>query len=350
MRENVQQSSHHKYQLRDFYLARYLIARNWNIEAAAKMYIDSMQWRKENNIDEIYKTFTIQYAKELSQFMKYWPGIITHTKDGWPLYIERSGLLDPYSVLKNTTADFRFNLNIWRIENMEKSRRKMEKKTGTSAGTIIVVDMTGLSWAHATPSAMEVLKENSHTNKNNYPETLRRSIIIDVPSIFGVIWNMVTPFLDPSTLDKTTILGSNFIDTLLEVSPPENIPSNLGGTAPPLPPGGIYRPNEAVNEHAIVQEIPAGSYFEKEIYFVEPSKLEWEWKTDNMDIGFSIWRPEGYARKEIVKWTRMFSNSGAIDTEGHTKYFVLFDNNYSWTNKKVIHYHFTITPNDPNKL
>lgn len=202
--------------------------------------------------------------------------------------------------------------------------------------------MTGLSWAHASPSAMEVIKENSHTNKNNYPETLRRSIIIDVPSIFSVIWKMVTPFLDPSTLDKTTILGSNYIDTLLEVSSPELIPSNLGGTAPPLPPGGIYRPNETVNEQAIVQEVLAGCIFEAEVYCQGPGKLEWEWKTENMDIGFSIWRPEGYMKKEIVKWTRMFSNSGALDTEDG-KYFFLFDNKFSWTNKKVIHYHITLT-------
>jgi len=202
--------------------------------------------------------------------------------------------------------------------------------------------MTGLSWAHASPAAMEFLKESSQTNKNNYPETLRRSIIINVPSFFGVIWSMVTPIIDPSTIDKTTILGSNFIDTLLEVSSPEVIPSNLGGTATPLPPGGIYRPNETVNEQAIVQEIPAGCHFEKEINIKEPGKLEWEWKTDNLDIGFSICQVEENGKKEMVKWTRMFSNSGALDVEPGS-YSVLFDNKYSWTKKKLIHYHITIT-------
>jgi len=249
--------------------------------------------------------------------------------------------LDPYTVLKNTTADFRFNYNVWKIETTERMRRKKEKETGLSAGTIILMDMTGLGWAHMSPTAMAYFQEGTTTNKLNYPETLRRSFLVNVPSFFSIIWDMITPLIDPSTIDKTTIRTSNYLNELLEVASIDVIPSELGGQGPPLGSGGEYIPFDTVTE-AIIQEIPAGCSFEKELKINEPGKLEWEWKIETHDIGFAIYRLDQLGEhKEVFKYSRLFSNSGTLEVEQAT-YKLLWDNKYSWTKKKVLHYHLSV--------
>jgi hypothetical protein len=59
-------------------------------------------------------------------------------------------------------------------------------------------------------------------------------IIINAPTSFTAIWSMIKPWLAPRTLDKITILGANHPDQhtalLLDLVPPENLPTALGGT------------------------------------------------------------------------------------------------------------------------
>jgi len=188
---------------------------------------------------------------------------------------------------------------------------------------------------------MEVMKEGASVNKLNYPENLRKSLIINVPSFFTVVWNMIVPWIDPSTIEKTSVYGSNFLDALLDNNTIDKIPADLGGTGPVLGPGGIYRPNENVVD-PIIQEIGAGHSFEKEISIEDAGKLEWEFKVATNDIGFAIYKIEDdQERKELVAYTRMFSNSGGLDLQPG-KYLILWDNKYSWTKKKIVHYHITL--------
>jgi len=252
------------------------------------------------------------------------------------LLIERSGCQDPLSILKNTTPEFRWAWNIWRIEEMEKLRRKKEKETGQSAGTTMIVCMQNTGWAHVSPATMENFKEAASVNKLNYPETLRKSFIVNAPSFMSMIWNMISPWLDPSTQDKTSIHGSNFLEFLLEVIDLDALPQNLGGTGKLLPPGGIYQPF-GKHPEAITVEISAGRVFQKDIEIKEKTKLEWEFKTENFDIGFAVYKIENGVKKEIFKWLRLYSNSGEYEAEPG-QYAILFDNKYSWTKKKTVHY------------
>jgi hypothetical protein len=54
-------------------------------------------------------------------------------------------------------------------------------------------------------------------------------------------------------------------------------------------------------------------FFEKTIEVTKPGKLEWEFKSQQYDIGFAIFRIENGVKKEVIKWARLFSNSGALD-------------------------------------
>jgi hypothetical protein len=60
--------------------------------------------------------------------------------------------------------------------------------------------------------------------------------VINVPSWFALIWKIVKPLVDEATLEKIYILRTKeeVQEQLQERISLENIPSNYGGTGPPL--------------------------------------------------------------------------------------------------------------------
>mmetsp|Transcript_12703 Transcript_12703/g.19055 ORF Transcript_12703/g.19055 Transcript_12703/m.19055 type:complete len:1128 (+) Transcript_12703:51-3434(+) len=63
----------------------------------------------------------------------------------------------------------------------------------------------------------------------NYPERVWRTIIINAPSVFGVIWTIVSPLLEPNVREKITVLRSNYKDHLRELVDPDDLPVEYGG-------------------------------------------------------------------------------------------------------------------------
>lgn len=61
-------------------------------------------------------------------------------------------------------------------------------------------------------------------------ERLGKVAVINAPSTFTVIWNVVKLWLSKETAAKVDILGSDYKDVLLDLVDPENLPSSLGGT------------------------------------------------------------------------------------------------------------------------
>lgn len=49
----------------------------------------------------------------------------------------------------------------------------------------------------------------------NYPETMGRLLIVRAPRVFGVLWTLVSPFIDENTRNKFLIYGGNDYQVLL---------------------------------------------------------------------------------------------------------------------------------------
>ena len=66
----------------------------------------------------------------------------------------------------------------------------------------------------------------------HYPERVWKTIIINAPSVFGVIWTIVSPLLEPNVREKITVLRSNYKDTLRDLVDPDDLPVEYGGNDP----------------------------------------------------------------------------------------------------------------------
>lgn len=54
--------------------------------------------------------------------------------------------------------------------------------------------------------------------------------IVNAPSSFTAIWAVMRPWLAKETVEKVSVLGSNYASALLKLVDPENLPKSLGGT------------------------------------------------------------------------------------------------------------------------
>eukprot|EP01125_Pyxidicula_operculata_P004900 TRINITY_DN1813_c0_g1_i1.p1 TRINITY_DN1813_c0_g1~~TRINITY_DN1813_c0_g1_i1.p1 ORF type:complete len:215 (+),score=50.31 TRINITY_DN1813_c0_g1_i1:729-1373(+) len=203
----------------------------------------------------------------------------------------------------------------------------------------MITDLRGLGWSHMSKAALEVFKSITQVNKNNYPETLRRQYIINAPSIFTMMWKLVSPFLDPSTQDKTSIHGSDYLEILLESIDIENIPSNIGGKGPAVPNGGPYESGESILPGSTPVTVSYGGVHEVEVNADSGSIIAWEFMVESNDIGFGVYYLENGKKVEKIAVQTFNSKEkveGSLEVQVSGKYILKWDNSYSWVKSKKV--------------
>jgi len=229
----------------DLQLVRWLIARKWDVNEASSMYIASMKWREDQKIDNISEW--IQNIKPFKYLSDYWPISILpekkspplRTNDGYLIIYERLTEMHP-DILDIISLDdmVKFHLYIQELCAKEQRRIMNEERSGTYAGIVYVYDLSSLTLAHLSPSNYNMFQQFNVYDANNYPETLRRVFLINSPSIFTMGWKVAKKFLDPETIKKIVILGTDYKTVLFKEIPPEYIPKSYGGQLDFIPSGG----------------------------------------------------------------------------------------------------------------
>jgi len=145
-----------------------------------------------------------------------------------------------------------------------------------------------------------------------------------------------------------------FQTTLLENIDASQIPSNLGGTADPIPPGGnYYNPGETPQgetvEHWESATVPRAGVFEVPIKIEkgqERSLIIWEFKTDDLDVGFGVFYFEDGEKVEELPSKRYEANTEVIrdliEAKKAGDYVLQWDNTYSWMSRKFLKYRFSV--------
>jgi len=130
----------------------------------------------------------------------------------------------------------KFHLYIQEICNKELMQIAEEKKG--YAGIVFVYDLSALTMNHLSRANYHMFQVFHSFDCNNYPESLRRVYLINAPQVFTIGWKFAKKFLDPVTLKKIVILGSDYKQELLKVIPDECLPTVYGGKLDYLPSGG----------------------------------------------------------------------------------------------------------------
>ncbi|CAH1403383.1 unnamed protein product [Nezara viridula] len=353
----------------DYFLLRWLRARNFDPVAAEKMLRASMKWRESWGVE------TIQDWPTPEVFKHYYPcGVCGFDKDGSPVVIIPFSGVDIWGMLHSATkADF-IKTAIKTLEKtLEIAREKSEiHNTYESTKLVGILDMSEFNlkqfaWRPAAEAVISLIQ----IYEANYPEILKACYIINVPKVFSLAFSVVKNFLNDYTLSKIRIFKSDpnkWKPVLLSHIPPDQLPVIYGGTM--CDPDGNPRCPSKVNQGG---KIPKSFYIKNQnekdkneeyssvtvkkgdklrLDYSVPeggSFLKWGFYSDEHDIKFGVLVKDDKGKEtSIIPVHRVTCNEteeiGVVSCPKPATYTVIFDNSYSYLRNKKLHYTINVVP------
>lgn len=205
-------------------------ARKHNIVHAKAMVLMTIEWRKKNNVDTILEDFDFH---EKEEFQKHYPeGFYCTDREGRPVYIQKPGDIDCSALWKFTTLERSIKYHITQQERYIKIvAPSASLKAGRKAfQSIVIIDMDGVGVSTLTGEVRTIMSKVMSIDQDYYPELMHKSLIINAPTSFRIIWSLVKHLLDTRTQEKIEVLPSNYVPHLLKHIAPENLMECYGGT------------------------------------------------------------------------------------------------------------------------
>ncbi|GIY00785.1 SEC14-like protein 2 [Caerostris darwini] len=340
---------------------RFLRARDCNLNKAEEMLRNHLQWRKKNDIDNIDKY-------QPPEVVKYFPmSLIGLTKAGNPVRYLSFGTMDAKGLLKSAKKNDCIKAVVKELESDSVYMKKINKVTGSNLEQwIYIFDFDNYTFAKATHKpTLQMLAYLMMTYEAHYPERLLKAYIINASVYFTLLFSVVKPLFTGTTLNKIHIFGKegwkeellNYIDEKelpmflggVRTDPDGNpkCPSvaNLGGTVPT----SYYLRNSSnrLCSQPGVKKLHVSRMSKVNITLdvEEPgSHIEWEFETENKDIGFGLYfqsvnsiqnKPKELIPKQRVE-AHVACETGMYLCEIPGTYILMFDNTYSWLQQKEI--------------
>ncbi|XWS20767.1 hypothetical protein CRYUN_Cryun31cG0130700 [Craigia yunnanensis] len=208
----------------DVVLLKFLRAREFKVNDAFEMLKNTLQWRKDGNIDSVLDE---DFGADLGS-AAYMNGI---DKEGHPVCYNIYGVFQDEDLYKKTfgTEEKRGQFLRWRFQLMEKGIQKLDLGPGGVTSLLQINDLKN----SPGPSRKELriaMKHAVGTLQDNYPEFVARNIFINVPFWYYAFNALLSPFLTQRSKSKIVVARpAKVTETLLKYIPAEEVPVQYGG-------------------------------------------------------------------------------------------------------------------------
>ena len=152
------------------------------------------------------------------------------SQEGRPVYIEQLGKIDLAAMYKITTGERMLQNLVVEYEKLTEPRLPAcSRKSGQLLETCCtIMDLKGVGISKVS-SVYGYVKQASAISQNYYPERLGKLYLINAPWGFSSVFGVVKGFLDPVTVNKIHVLGTNYQSELFAQVSKENLPKMFGG-------------------------------------------------------------------------------------------------------------------------
>ncbi|CAL8136434.1 unnamed protein product [Orchesella dallaii] len=187
----------------DFYLVRWLRAKDFNVIAAEAMLKEDIKWRRENKIDTIH-------MEEFQDFETEFPiSVDTFDKKGRP------GTLDlSHGSFRNVVATgrgHRFSRYFTMLmENMTNQVVERQKSGLNAAQWRAIINSEGVNMiGFGCPLCIRLLLQCLSVMDNHYPEWAYQVLVIEAPLAMRTIFDVAKPFMSRPTRESMLLFGSD---------------------------------------------------------------------------------------------------------------------------------------------
>eukprot|EP01124_Arcella_intermedia_P020506 TRINITY_DN27990_c0_g1_i1.p1 TRINITY_DN27990_c0_g1~~TRINITY_DN27990_c0_g1_i1.p1 ORF type:complete len:382 (-),score=75.67 TRINITY_DN27990_c0_g1_i1:44-1189(-) len=332
----------------NFYVARFLRARKYDVDQAVQMFVSTMEWKKEVDVEKIKET--LPQNPNFQKLLDYWPSSlhweeVPTTKDGSLVLLEALGRVDP-ALIGAFGMDILVQFHIYCMEKLESRYWETSEKLGYWPGFIMIEDLEGLGYHSFSSNVLKVVKELVRINQNYYPEMLRKMYILNVPSFFYMFWKGIQLWMEPRSVAKMELINGNatvISGKITEIFDLSVLPTRLcGSSTKDIPKGGLIGDHSSTFREPPQNKVDLsrGTKYEVKVPAKVGDNIFYEFKTAEFDVGFSITCIE--TKKSVRSYERVDGSKMVIegsfnpDTDG--TYLFTFDNTYSWTRGKTVHF------------
>jgi hypothetical protein len=340
-------------QCSDMSLIPWLRERDLNIPKALDMIKKHYEWRKQEDIDNILLWKPPRNYDELFPY-----SICGRSKDRNPLLIMGFGKWDFRDAIekgeKKEWVRYVDQMVAKAHENMDESNATLEPGMTPVTQCILICDFKDFSLRQVTSvGTVQALIEVTKLFVANYPDLMAKVYYINTPRAFSVFFSILKPFYPPRLLGLIEIYTNDnhwkCKQSLLKRVSPDQLPVALGGIQTNsckflvVGDGSDKTLQRHVTDDGIEMitiDISAGQEYRLDLEIgKENTTLEYSFKTDHYDIGFSIMYNFS---DEILPFRKCDSHlapeEGSIECEEIGTYTLVFDNKYSQFRGKTLHF------------
>ncbi|XP_074567721.1 phosphatidylinositol/phosphatidylcholine transfer protein SFH9-like [Curcuma longa] len=202
-------------------LMRFLKAREWNVPKTNKMLVDCLNWRINNQIDDVFSKPITPVDLYRGIRDSHLMGLSGYSKQGIPVFAIGVGLSTYDKASVNYYIQSHIQMNEYRDRVLLPAA---SRKNGRYIGTCFkVLDMTGLKLSSL--GNLKLVSLMATIDDLNYPEKTETYYIVNAPYIFTACWKVVKPLLQERTRRKIQVLDGCGRDELLKVMDYASLPS-----------------------------------------------------------------------------------------------------------------------------
>ncbi|XP_041456907.1 SEC14-like protein 2 [Lytechinus variegatus] len=342
----------------DYWLLRFLKARNFNLKKSESMFRKNVIWREENKVSQVCDGYI-----EPEVLQKYKSGgKLGYAKDGRPVFLDPTGNLDFKGLLHSVTVSDATKLYIKTLESLQRDViSQTEKLKRQIDGIYYIVDLENLGRHHLWKPGVQFFTDVTQLCEQQYPELLHKVVVVRAPRIFPLAYSIVKPFLSEQTRKKIVVYKDDFENALLDIIDGDILPKYWGGNmvedGDPMCPKTVCLAGKVPKEWYMTGRdlsVEASQMTTKEIarggtlqltYNTSQcnSVLRYEFRTQEHDLGFGVKRlHDDDTKTPVVKTERhnchLVPETGQLILEDPGTYIVKFDNSFSWARSKKLFY------------
>jgi len=190
-------------------LWRFLKAASLNVEEAAKMYVETVRWRRESFVEELFNV-PAPYIKELGDAIYPEHYLGTSDKSGLPFYLIRVREQNYSQANKRLSVEHIRQYHVMRLEEKERNLREITLNTGQWQDEIIqIFDLKGIN-PFSVKEFANWFKATVDIDANYYPVLYHKILMVNTPLIFKSSLPSLLGIIAKNWIDRRVlhILGS----------------------------------------------------------------------------------------------------------------------------------------------